>query len=960
MDSNIAKIHEFITRWEKSDLNEQQGSQTHFLELCDAFGQPHPGEPDVYQFERYVEKIGGGHGRADVWKKNFFAWEYKSPGEDLDRAFNQLKQYAGGLDNPPLLVVSDMRRFIIVTNWTNTPQRSYEFSIQELEQPEKQRWLEAIWVDPRKLHPNVFADKLTQDAANDFARLSEALGDTPEAAHFLIQIAFCLFAEDMGMLPPGRREGLGFLTEMIEECQGERAFEFRDGVAQLFGLMAKGGKSFMDKFPHFNGGMFEGEAFFVPDLTADNMSSLLDVARLDWSGIEPSIFGTLFERGLDKNKRRQLGAHYTSREDIEALVRPVLMAPLEREWEAIEKTLADMPMPAPPPQKELRPAGDLWENASRADDSEPELSREAKNLLAIREGFLEKLRGMRVLDPACGSGNFLYVSLTLLKDLENRVITQPAFDSLPPALPQINPTQLYGIEINDFAYELASAVVWIGYIQWHQRNRYMKHLMQRSPILQRMDHNILHKDAILLTDNSGNPVRPAEYAEWPEVDVIVGNPPFLGASKIRSALGDEYTNLIFDLNEGGAPYGANDMAAYWFEIARRQIEQGKAKRVGLLATQGIRGSANRRVLERIKQTGDIFFAYSDREWVLDGAAVRVSMVGFDDGSETRRMLDNQPVEQINPDLTSLTDLTAARLLAENQGISYRGNQKGGDFDISGELARQMMNMPLNPSGRPNSEVIKHRYNGMDVMGRPRDVWLIDFGIHRSLEDAALYEMPFEYIKKHVAPKYASKKPRWWIHERPRPEMREKIAHLPRFIVTPHVSKYRAFAWLDPTIMPDHQLIVFARSDDYFFGVLHSRAHEVWSLRQGTQLESRPRYTPTTTFETFPMPWTPGQEPAHDPRHQAISEAARELNEKREAWLNPVRNALQEEASWQRTIKERTLTKLYNARPEWLGQAHEALDRAVFAAYGWEYPLAEEEILRRLLALNLERAGGNEA
>ncbi|MDP9350547.1 MAG: class I SAM-dependent DNA methyltransferase, partial [Chloroflexota bacterium] len=377
--------------------------------------------------------------------------------------------------------------------------------------------------------------------------------------------------------------------------------------------------------------------------------------------------------------------------------------------------------------------------------------------------------------------------------------------------------------------------------------------------------------------------------------------------------------------------------------------EGKVERGGMLATQGIRGGVNRRVLERIKQTGDIFMAWSDRPWVLNGAAVRISMIGFDDGTEQALFLDGLPAATINANLTGTADVSKAVPLEENKGIGFRGDQKAGNFDIDHDAAHAMLAAPLNPNGRPNQDVVRQWVNGLDITRRARDMWIIDFGVDMPLEEAALYEMPFEHVQTYVKPKYGETGRRWWIHERPRPEMRAALSLLCRFIVTPHVAKHRLFVWLAGNVVPDHQLIVFARDDDYFFGVLHSKPHELWALRMGTALEDRPRYTPTTTFETFPFPWPPGKEPEGDRRVEAIAEAARELVEKRDRWLNP-------EGAREAELKKRTLTNLYNARPTWLALAHEKLDCAVLDAYGWPHDLSDEQILERLLALNLERAG----
>jgi hypothetical protein len=374
-------------------------------------------------------------------------------------------------------------------------------------------------------------------------------------------------------------------------------------------------------------------------------------------------------------------------------------------------------------------------------------------------------------------------------------------------------------------------------------------------------------------------------------------------------------------------------------------------RAGLLATNSIRGGPNRSVLERIKHTGDIFWAESDRDWILEGAAVNVSMIGFDNGNEEEYELDGRLVSNINSDLTAWVDFTLSKRLYENLNLSFMGVTPAGKFDISGELARQWMALPKNPNGRPNSDVLRPYYNGIDLTRRPRDVWIVDFGVGTSLEDASLYEVPFGYIEKTVKParlKQRSTINQWWLHERPRPDMRSVLEPLRRYMGTSMVSKHHIFCWIPAEVLPANLIIVIAREDEYFMGVLHSTPHELWALRKGTSLEDRPRYTPTTTFATFPFPWLPGQEPLDDPCVHAIADAARKLVEKREAWLNPPDITETE-------LKKRTLTNLYNQRPTWLDIAHRNIDEAVFAAYGWSSDLTDDQILERLLDLNLERA-----
>jgi len=414
-------------------------------------------------------------------------------------------------------------------------------------------------------------------------------------------------------------------------------------------------------------------------------------------------------------------------------------------------------------------------------------------------------------------------------------------------------------------------------------------------------------------------------------------------------------------------------------------------RAGLLATQGIRGGANRKVLVKVKETSNFFLAESDRKWIPDGAAVHVSMLGFDDGSEPNRVLDGHNVSQINADLTAGADLTRAVRLPPNIGLAFMGDTKGGAFDIAEPLARTWLLSP-NPHGRPNSDVLRPWMNGMDVTRRARGMWIIDFQAGTAATGAALYHDPFEHVQMNVMPvrkgnKRTAYAERWWMHVEPRPEMRRARFMLSRFIGTTTVSKHRVFVWLFAPTIADHQIIVFARDDDYFFGVLHSRLHEVWARATGTQLreaESGFRYTPTTCFETFPFP------SSSDAQREAIAVAAKELDALRARWLNPPEwvkeDVLEFPASvdgpWARMVtrpdndgigtaryvrlvpadekaaaalKKRTLTNLYNDRPAWLANAHRNLDETVFAAYGWPPSLSDDELLAKLLELNLAMA-----
>jgi type II restriction/modification system DNA methylase subunit YeeA len=865
-----------------------------------------------------VSKTGGGGGKgfADVWRKGFFAWEYKGKHKDLRAAYEQLLLYREDLENPPLLVVTDMDRFEVHTNFTGTVKRIHAFANAELPREENLAVLRALFEDPGSLRPDRTAEGVTEEAARRFAILADGLrsrGHDPHvAARFLNRLLFCLFAEDVGLLPRD-------LFTRVAERTGSDPGRFARYAGELFGAMASGGDFLLEDIRRFDGGLF-ADTEALP-LEAEELRVLVEAARLDWDSVEPAIFGTLFERSLDPAQRAKLGAHYTSREDILAVVEPVLMAPLRREWE------------------EVRGRAGVEAEKARALSG-----RSASNALQRAEtllvGFAEKLRGVRVLDPACGSGNFLTVSLKELLDLEKEVSTFAASIGLTPFFPGVSPEQVFGIETSPYAHELAQVAIWIGYLQWMNDNGFGT---RQEPILGPMT-NIREMDAILARDENGTLHEP----EWPEADVIVGNPPFLGGKRMRTELEDGYVDDLFSLYVGRVAREA-DLVTYWFEKARAEIEQGRAKRAGLLATNSIRGGANRKVLQRIRESGGIFFAESDRPWILNGAAVRVSMVGFDGGDQRDRVLDGLPVEKIYADLTGTLDLTGAERLPENMGMAFMGDTKGGPFDLPPETAHGMLAAGGNPNGRPNSDVVRPWANGLDITRRPRDYYIIDFGTEMGLEDAALYEAPFEHVNQHVKPMREKSnrkayRDRWWIHMEPRPAMRHALAGLPRYLATARVAKHRLFAWLDEDTLPDSQIIAFALNADYSFGILHSKAHELWSRRMGTWMGvgNDLRYTPTTCFETFPFP-----EPTDEHREE-IASAARRLDQLRRNWLDPGKITEAE-------LKKRTLTNLYNQHPTWLANAHAALDRAVFAAYGWPEEIDDEDILKNLLALNLERS-----
>ena len=976
---------QFIAKWKASSLKESSASQSHFIDLCELLGQQSPtnADPDGtwYCFEAGSAKTGGGDGWADVWKKGCFAWEYKGKHKDLNAAYAQLQRYAVALENPPLLIVSDMETIVIHTNWTNTVHAVIAIPLDALAAEDGLRNLTWAFSDPEQLKPGLTREELTKDAAREFATLASALhnrGFEPRrVAHFCNKLLFCMFAESIGILPPK------LFTRMVETAV-QKPKRLEKMAAGLFAAMMEGGTFGVDIIDWFDGGLF-ADSDVLP-LTMEELWRLRRIARLDWSQVEPSIFGTLFERGLDPDKRSQLGAHYTDSRSIMRIVDPVVLAPLRDEWASVRNELAGLMdkfhqlVPKPNTPANVRVDWNLTpeeRSLLRSAHKKPAVAIEANDLLTDAQTrcstFLNRLANFRVLDPACGSGNFLYLALLGLKDLEHQVILEAERLGLPPILPTVGPRTVRGIELNAYAAELARVTIWIGQIQWMIRHGWGH---DKDPVLQPLDQ-ISCRDALLNDDGS--------EAEWPGVDCIVGNPPFLGDKKMISEMGEEYVAKLRNRYDGRVPGGA-DLVTYWFAKARQAIETGNAHRAGLVCTNSIRGGKNRKVLDDICETGNIFEAWSDEAWILDGAAVRVSIVCFASKPQGQARLDDCPVTEIYADLTGKSgngdgiDLTVARRLQENMGVIFMGTTKVGAFNIPGETARKWLVEFGNPNRKNNSDVLKPWVNARDITKRPTDQWAVDFGTEMPEGEAALYQAPFEYLVRDVKAARVSNRRDvyarlWWLYGEPRPAMRKALQPLRRYIATPSVAKHRIFVFLASVVVPDHAVFAVCRDDDTTFGILHSRFHQEWTLRTCTWLGvgNDPRYTPTSTFETFPFPEgltpnIPAAAYATDPRAIAIADAARSLNELREHWLNPPELVRREpevvpgfpdrlipvDAKAATVLKTRTLTNLYNQNPAWLQEAHRILDEAVAAAYGWPMDISEDEALKRLLELNLAR------
>ena len=917
---------QFIAKWRRSRGQEAAGAQEWFLDLCRLVEHGTPAELDPRQewftFERSLREASGRRGRADVYKRGYFAWEFKGLHRDLSDAYAQLQRYREALNNPPILVVSDFHTIIVHTNFTNKVSEVHTTSLNDLVEPEQLEVLRKVFHQPGDLEPEVTPDDVTKETANVFADIAASMRergvDSLEVARFLNRLVFCFFAQDVGLLPDRVLSGL---------CEGfnREPDEFDAALRDLFHNMDTGGRFGIQRIRSFNGDLFKNPDTVL--MTEVELEKLVEATLPNWAHIDPSIFGTLFERVVDPRKQDLIGAEYTNEADILTVINPVVMNPLRAEWQELQGKVSALML-----LDGLRDE----EKASR-----------------LLSEFQSRLSSLTVLDPACGSGNFLYVALRQLRNLEKEILGLAAEYGFANFQPQVSPEQFLGIERDAYASELARTSLWIGHLQWSIENGFP---YNQDPILGELN-TIERRDAIMERDEAGVYLEP----EWPAVDYIVGNPPFLGHVPFREQLGDEYADSVYELYGDRIP-NSSDLCCYWFEKARAQIEVGNCRRAGLLATQAIRFQSNRPVLARIKRSGDIFHVVSDQQWRSndpDAASVHISIICFDDGSESFRVLDGIRTSNINADLTRGPDLTLAKPLPENRNLSFQGVGKVGDFDITQEIALNMMAEP-NPHGKPNSDVIRRWINGIDIARRPRDVWIIDFGVDMPESEAALYEAPFEYVKEKVKPVRINNAMRWraenwWLHGYPATTMRSSLRPLERYIGTPKVSKHRFFVWLTKDMLPSNLVVAMARDDDYMLGILSSSIHELWSRHVGSQLresESGGTYTPTTCFETFPFP-----EPDED-QHTVIATAANELNQLRENWLNP-KDMLGEPALNADQLRHRTLTNLYNDYPSWLANAHARLDTAVADAYGWSVDLTDEQILDRLLALNLERVKGEE-
>jgi restriction-modification enzyme MmeI-like protein len=763
---------------------------------------------------------------------------------------------------------------------------------------------------------------------------------------------FTMFAASVKLLPEDSFRGL------LDDCRNDPS-KFVPLLTDLWKSMNDGefAASIRAKVLRFNGNLF-AEAKVLP-LGREEIGELYEAAQKDWHEVEPAIFGTLLEQALDPAERRRLGAHYTPRAYVERLVIATIIEPLREDWRNVQAAA-----------ETKRAAGD---KNGAADEV---------------KAFHDKLCAARVLDPACGTGNFLYVSMELMKRLEGEVLEalldlggQEALRGL--GGHTVDPHQFLGLEINPRAAAIAELVLWIGYLQWHFRTRGGT---PEQPILRKFK-NIEVKNAVLAWDGyplpqviNGkeafpNPRQPA----WPTAEFIVGNPPFLGKGVfMRDAFGDAYVRALSEAHQ--KMNNSADLVMYWWDVstALLALKGAIVQRFGLVTTNSITQIFNRRVLERRlknKTPISLVMAIPDHPWTKathDAAAVRIAMTVCELGdrtgvlSEVKREsgLDTDEPSiilearngKINADLTIGVDLTTASILRANEGLASMGPALGGrGFVLSAAGAEHL-------ASNGKASWLRRLTTGRDITERHRSRFVIDvreFETEDSLRKA--FPKVYQHLKQSVFPERSTNSdPRlrnyWWRFRRSNETYFNAVDHLPRFIATVETTKHRVFIFVDKSELIEHGVIGFGLDDPYVLGILSSAPHVRWTLANGGTLEDRPRYNKDVCFDTFAFP-----SPSELLKAQ-IAGVAEELDafrkqrqkEHPELTLTQMYNVLEKlRASAaldedDEAIKEKGLILI-------LRELHDKLDRLVFEAYGWPQTLSDEEILEKLVALNHERA-----
>ncbi|MCB1928040.1 MAG: class I SAM-dependent DNA methyltransferase [Rhodocyclaceae bacterium] len=989
-------VDAFIARWRAATGSERANYQLFLAELCVLLDLPAP-EPasndtrdNAYVFERRVvirQPDGSeSHGFIDLYRRGAFVCEAKQTGKALDssgwdkammRAHNQADQYARALPaeegRPPFIVVTDVGRSLELyaefsrSGATYTPYpdpRSHRVRLEDLHREDVQERIRAVWLDPMSLDPARRSARVTREIADQLARLARSLEAAGHGAQtvagFLMRALFTMFAEDVGLLPA--RSFTNLLTELAGTPQ-----TFAPMLESLWQTMNSGGFSpaLRSDVLRFNGGLFS-EATALP-LDRDQLALLLRASEADWRYVEPAIFGTLLERALDPRERHKLGAHYTPRAYVERLVLPTVIEPLRGEW------------------REVQAAALAYEQ-------------QGKHKEAVREiqAFHRHLCEVRVLDPACGSGNFLYVTLEHMKRLEGEVLNLLHDLGESQGLLQlegitVDPHQFLGLEINPRAARIAEMVLWIGYLQWHFRTH--GSVTPPQPVL-RDFRNIENRDALIdydseeyLTDDAGRPItrwdgittKPSPItgeaipdeaaqvvqmryvnprkAEWPRANYVVGNPPFIGNKRMRMALGDGYVEAV-RATWPEVPE-TSDFVMYWWDKAAELVRANQLVRFGFITTNSLKQVFNRKVLERhlsAKHPASLLFAVPDHPWVdsSDGADVRIAMTVAGSAGQvgTLAIVLKEEVKgdsevdvtlamrtgEIHADLTVGTGVSRSRPLRSNGSICFQGmNLVGKGFRLAEDDVRD-----LGYDIHRLPDAIKRHFNARDLMQLGEPCWVIDlFGL--TAEEARnRHPALYNWLMTRVKPERdhnnrAAYRTKWWQFGEARGGLRAAWSGLNRIILTPETAKHRVFAFEALPFCPDHKLYAITLPDAFALGLLSSRINAAWSLAAGGRMGvgNDPVFNNTRCFLTFPFPIAT---PEQQTRIRDISERLDAHRKRQQALhdgltLTGMYNVLEKlRCGDVLTAKERVIHE--EGLVSVLRELHDALDVTVFDAYGW--------------------------
>jgi hypothetical protein len=1044
---------DFIARWQGvqiTNASELSSSQTFILDLCALLQVPTPlpTAAQDYMFERPITFAHGNGstsaGRIDCYKRGAFVWESKklrnsaALGKRFDIAMltarSQAENYARALPaaevqrgRPPFVIVADVGHVLEIyadftqSGATYTPfpdPRHHRIHLADLHDASVRARLAQIWHNPLELDPSRASARVTREVSDQLAGLAKSLEQSghraDHVAAFLTRCLFSMFAEDVELLPKGSFVGL------IAQ-HGAAPATLQHMLQALWASMDSGGFSaaLATQVLKFNGKLFKSPTAdgYSLLLNTEQINRLMQAAKSNWREVEPAIFGTLLERALHVDERHALGAHYTPRAYVERLVLPTVVEPLRQQWQLAQAAALVL-------------ASEAAELSGKAQDSKMAEAREH-----IKQ-FLHHLCTLRVLDPACGSGNFLYVTLEHLKRLEGEVINQlEALGEKQAALGMegdtVSPRQLLGIELNERAAALAELVLWIGYLQWHIRTRGNKAVAE--PVVHDFG-NIEHRDAVLAWDEmdlaydadgalltrwdgktfkshpaTGEQVPDetavlpqwkyigAKKAKWPNVDYIVGNPPFIGKLKMREALGDGYVEALRKVWHD-VPDSA-DFVMYWWSQAAQLTINGKSRRFGFITTNSLTQSFNRRVVQQAIDKGiNLDFAIANHPWVdnANGAAVRIAMTVGAKAANQGALQDviaeisgeygevsvttTERIGKIHADLTIGTNLAEAVPLNANARLSTTGVIPHGEgMLVTHEEAVKF------EQGVP----VKAYRNGKDLTAISRNLMVIDcYGL--SAEDVrAKYPTLYQWLLDRVKPDRDANRDKdlrekWWLHRRNNEDMRRSLAGLPRYIATVMTAKHRVFQFLEGNILPDQMLVVMGLSDAFNLGVLSSWIHQTWALAMGSRLGvgDDPRYNKSRCFETFPFPADDtGLTPALRDTIASLAEQI-DAHRKRQQAAHPgltltgmynVLEALRanerapQDAQRELTAKEKLIHT--QGLVAVLASLHAELDAAVLSAYGLPSTasahttqsaapgaaLATDDLLSHLVQLNAQRA-----